>query len=571
MLSGNLSPFGLAQSSLHISRSTFEDNSATGGSGELAEVDGGLASGGAVAVGNGTDASLERNHFDGNSAQGGAGAEGGIGTGGAVSAADTATLRLERNRFSENTAQGGAGTDQDAAGRGGAVGLDTIPLFGFGKTTFPDGFMPFSGPAIVSSKFDTIEGNTAFGGIGGGIYNEGELSIKGSTLSDNEAIGQPNVSIDFVPGYSFVGAALGGGISNVGSLEIKGAEFEGNRAIGADEATGLFFGLDGAANYPGLAVGGGLHNIQEALIEHTRFSENAAIGGDLNSGSFAGVANGGGVYNDGVLELYGGSIRDNLAVAGNNNFGDINAGGGYGGGISSGSVTFLNIVLGGEGRDASLVVHGASVLGNQAIGGTGNVAPAEVPPAHNPSGGIGGGILVYQGSADISKSRVVGNHAEGGDEGLGAGGGVFFFGFVGTVSAELTSSLVAQNTAQGGDVADGLGGGIATGSLGSLFSLGSLSMNSGLTNVTVDINRTVVIGNAAKGGEAGDGLGGGIYNGSDADTTLRRSLVSRNEARGGLGGEGIGGGVYNLGDLDEIRSRIFANWASTSDDDCFGC
>lgn len=571
VLSGNISPFGFAQSSLHISSSTFEDNSATGGSGELALVDGGLASGGAVALTNGADARLVRNQFKTNSVQGGPGTEGGIGTGGAVSAADTATLRLRHNRFRSNSAGGGAGVAQDAAGRGGALGLDSIPLFGFGKTTFPDGSMPFAGPAIGSSKFDTFHANQAVGGIGGGIFNDGELSLKGSSLTDNEAIGQANVSIDFVPGYSFIGAALGGGVSNIGSLEIDDSKFDGNVATGADGAVGLFFGIDGAANYPGLAVGGGLHNVQEAVVEDTRFKNNDAIGGDLNIGSFAGVANGGGIYNDGSLEVYGGSVRGNRASAGDNNFGDINAGGGYGGGITSGSVTFVNVLLGGEGRDASLVVHGASVRGNEAIGGANNVAPTEVPPAHKPSGGIGGGIVVYQGSADISKSSVVDNHAKGGDGGLGAGGGIFFFGFVGTVDANLSASLVARNTARGGDGADGLGGGIATGSLGSLFSLGSLVMDPGLTNVTVDVHRTAVVGNLAKGGEGGNGLGGGLHNGSDAATNLQRSLISVNKARGGLGGDGIGGGIYNLGDLSAVHSLIFANWASTSDDNCFGC
>lgn len=571
VLSGNLSPFGLAPSSLHISRSTFEDNSASGGSGELAAVDGGLASGGAVALGNGTTATLEKNQFEDNSVHGGPGTRGGIGNGGAVSAADASTLQLRRNRFHENTAGGGDGAEQDSAGRGGALGLDTVPLFGFGKTTFPDGSMPFASPATATSHRDTFHGNTAFGGIGGGIYNEGELTLNGSRVTDNQALGQTDVSIEFVSGYSFIGAALGGGISNLGTLEVTSASFQGNQAIGADEASGLFFGISGSANYPGLAAGGGLHNLQEASVTRTRFHDNEAIGGDSNSGSFAGVANGGGVYNDGALDLDGGSIRNNRAVAGDNNFGDINAGGGYGGGLTSGSVTFLNTVLGGEGRDASLELRGTSVRGNQAIGGDGNTAPAEVPLAHNVSGGIGGGIVVYQGSADISRAIVVDNHAQGGDEGPGAGGGVFFFGFVGTVNAEMSASLVAHNTAKGGDGADGLGGGIASGSLGSLFSLGSLLMDSDLNNATVDVHRTAVIGNVAVGGEGGDGLGGGIFNGEDADATLSRSFIAGNRAVGGSGGEGIGGGVYNLGDLDESRSWIFANWASTSDDNCFGC
>jgi hypothetical protein len=526
---------------------------------------------------------LERNLFRYNSVQGGpGGVEGGIGTGGAASAADTATLRSERNRFVENTAEGGAGSgvDNDAAGRGGAVGLDTIPLFGFGKTVFPDGSTPFAGPAIGSSKFDTFHGNKAYGGIGGGIYNEGDLSIKGSTLAENQAIGQATVSIEFVPGYSFVGVGLGGGVSNIGSLDIKNATFEANEAIGGHDADGANFFTDGFANYPGLGVGGGLHNITQASVKNSHFFGNGAIGGDNNFGSFAGVGNGGGIYNDGDLVLRNSSVHNNVASGGDGNEGDINAGGGYGGGVSSGSVTFLNLLLGGEGRDASLDVDRSSIVDNRAIAGAGNVGPDEitlpppadvtipVPLAHKPSGGIGGGIAVYQGTASISKSDIVGNRAEGNDSGVGAGGGVFFFGFVGYVNAELSKSTVAHNTAIGEGTGDALGGGIATGSLGSIFSVGFQTGMPLEPNVVVTIDRTSVFDNRAQGG--GNGLGGGIYNGYDAVTTLSRSVVTENTASSAGVGLGIGGGVYNEGQLHQIRSMIFANLADI-DDDCFGC
>jgi hypothetical protein len=587
VLSGNLSPFALAQSTLHISRSTFENNSAYGGSGESQGVAGGLASGGAVAVGNGSDAKLERNHFEGNSVEGGAGSEGGIGTGGAASAADTAQLRLERNRFTENSAKGGVGAISDGAGRGGAVGLDTIEQFGFGKTEIelPDGrvIMPFAGPATASSKFDTFEGNTAYGGIGGGIYNEGELSIKGSTLSGNKAEGQKNTRIEFVPGYTFVGAGLGGGISNLGSLNMKLVSFESNEATGADDSEGpnitFFEPFTVFPDYPGLAVGGGLHNIGVAKVENGRFLSNEANAGHNNVGTFAGVANGGGIYNDNELTIIRSSVHGNRAIGGNGNGGDLNAGGGYGGGLASGSVTEIarikELPVDFEPRSATLRAEKISVHSNEASGGDGNtgVLPFEVPDAHKPAAGIGGGIAVYQGEAQINKAKIYENLAAGGEGGLGAGGGVFFFGFVGSVNAELSSSLVAHNTARGGDGADGLGGGIATGSLGSIFSLGLLSErpDPDLTNVMVTINRTNVNTNVAIGGDERDGLGGGIYNGSTADTELVRSLVFANRARGGSNGEGIGGGVFNDGEFEEIRSRIFANWASTSDDDCADC
>ncbi len=585
VLSGDLSPFGLAESSLRVSRSTFKHNSATGGSGATAGVAGGLASGGAIAVGNGSDARLERNSFYENSVSGGAGgggAEGGIGTGGAVLAADAATLRLQRNRFVKNEAEGGdgSGTNNGGTGRGGALGLDTIQQFGFGKTTFPDGSMPFDGPATATSQFDVFYRNTAKGGIGGGIYNDGDLSILGSRLVSNKAQGSSDVAIDFVPGYTFLGAALGGGVSNIGSLEVKNATFALNEAEGADNTSGANFLSDGFANYAGLGVGGGLHNIGQASVKNSHFTGNGALGGDGNEGSFAGVGNGGGIYNDGALTFLNGTVRDNVAKGGDGNSGDLNAGGGYGGGIVSGSVAFLSGV-----RDASVQVERSSIVGNQAVGGTSNVGPETItlpppagltiptPAAHKPSGGIGGGILVYQGTASISKTDIVGNRAEGNDAGFAAGGGVFFFGFVGFVNADLSQSTVAHNTAIAGGTGNALGAGIAIGSLGSIFSAGFLSGNPGATNVFVSVDRTDVSYNDALGGEGGNGLGGGIFNGYDAETSLERSRVKKNKAIGGPGGSGIGGGIYNelYGDFHEERSQIFANWASTRYDDCFNC
>ena len=47
--------------------------------------------------------------------------------------------------------------------------------------------------------------------------------------------------------------------------------------------------------------------------------------------------------------------------------------------------------------------------------------------------------------------------------------------------------------------------------------------------------------------------------------------MTENQALGASSGDGIGGGIYNLGDLQQIHAEIFANYASTSDDDCFNC
>ncbi len=552
--SGNISPFGISESSLLVKRSSFVGNAATAGDGGAAGLAGGQANGGAVAVNNLGVGELLHNQFVGNMATGGVGgsdAAGGIATGGAVATAGGASLMMKRNLLRENSAVGGegTGTGSTAAGRGGGLGSATIELAGF-----------VPGPATASVRFDRFDANSATG-AGGGIFNQGSLSVHRSTLTDNVAVGDANTIIDFYPGYEFQGAALGGGISNLGSVEIVGSRFDGNQAVGADGASGPSVLLTDPADnvqptYPGLAVGGGLHNLADATVKRSVFVDNGAIAGDNNQGSFAGVANGGGIYNDGSLSFRRSTMKDSLASGGDNNSGDINVGGAYGGGISSGTVTALFGL-----RSASIEVHGSRVTANRAVGGDDNtvVGLTSVPQAHQPGAGIGGGILVFQGEGLIRASQVTRNVAAGGTDAIGAGGGIFALGFIGPVDVEVFSSQVSRNKAIGGDGENGLGGGIAASSLGSLFG----------GPVDVSVARSVVFANLARGTDDGDGWGGGIFNDEDSTLDLTRSLVFGNRARGGASGDGVGGGLYNLGAVDLTRSYIFANFASTSDDNWY--
>ncbi len=263
--------------------------------------------------------------------------------------------------------------------------------------------------------------------------------------------------------------------------------------------------------------------------------------------------------NDGTLELSQSLIHGNLSIGGNGNLGDINAGGGYGAGLTSGSVT----ALGGL-RSASLRIDRTSVEGNEARGGNENEGLGlGFLPIHQPAGGIGGGILVYQGDAVISKTQINDNLAAGGEGGLGAGGGVAFLAFAVNVKAELSQSTVANNVAIGGVGGDGTGGGILVGSLGSFFA----ANEPGVPNAIVTIDQTAVTCNRAQGGEAGDGIGGGIFNDEDAMTELIDSIVGGNRAVGGEGGDGIDDQIANFGELDLIRTKVFAKYRCGCDDD----
>jgi len=219
-------------------------------------------------------------------------------------------------------------------------------------------------------------------------------------------------------------------------------------------------------------------------------------------------------------------------------------------------------------RSASLEIRHTKLIGNEATGGDGNslvALPIPTPQIHRPAGAFGAGVNVYQGTADISKSVIANNVSRAGESGDAGGAGVAFFGFVGTVEASLSNSLVMNNLAYSED-GESLGAGISSGALGSLF-----AVRNGSAVVTASISRVLIFGNRAEAGEGGRAFGGGIYNDSESDLTLERSKVFKNQAVAGPGGEGIGGGIYSQVAVDLIHSKVFKNFASTSDDDCFGC
>ncbi|WKZ47134.1 MAG: sortase [Anaerolineales bacterium] len=111
---------------------------------------------------------------------------------------------------------------------------------------------------------------------GGGIFNQGTLTVTDSAISDNSATG------------------YGGGVFNLGNLTVTNSTLSGNSAI----------------------WGGGINNSRTLTVTNSTLSGNSAgnTGGGIDNGSTLTVANstlsgnsagddGGGIYNDGFLSL----------------------------------------------------------------------------------------------------------------------------------------------------------------------------------------------------------------------------------------------------------------------------
>lgn len=548
--------FGIASATLDVRHSTFNGNRATAGVGirsDATNADGAEAYGGAVSVFLGSDGTLRHNSFQDNLAVGGAGlgdtGNGGNATGGAVAGITNIDLTLARNAFTGNGAVGGAGADEglNGNGQGGGVGLGVWSVAG-GEF---DALVPsasMSGDRLVANQAD---------GIGGGVYNAGELTIRRALFGGNEATGGTQ-SIVYAGSIGTAGGAMGGGVANFGSLAISQSQFRGNVVRGADEVDSTM-AVYGGTGFAGAAFGGGLSNHGHATVENSRFERNVSEAGDGGNGDFATIGSGGAIYSDEFLEVSRSRFTRNEAFGGDNGQSPFHNGHALGGAIASGSLLPL---FDPESAGAELVVDHSQFSGNRAVGGDGNqVTNPEVARADGPNNAFGGAILVYQGTASIGHTVVVNNLAQGGDGGaedngsLGVGGGIFLFSFVGGVTAELEHLFVWGNEARGGIDGAGIGGGIAIGSFDSPFGAPG----------TAKISHSSIVNNRAVGGAGdGDAFGGGIFNG-DSDTLLIRDGIFANTA---VGDEGQGGGVYNeSGELKMDRlTRLLTRFNHASDD-----
>lgn len=315
------------------------------------------------------------------------------------------TLTVEETAIRENIAFG-------ATGVGGIYSSGRLALDG---STVSDNEGGFPGVGGVSNDGTaTITRSTISGNIsleqGGGISNQGTAAITDSTISGN---------------YGYLGG--GGGIANFGTLTVTRSAIDGNH--GGDGSGGGIhnggtaivtattvsgnFGEDGGgiANLGtltlmrspvrdntaccifGTGAGGGIWNWGTALLVQSPIDGNAAVSGggianfgtltvrhsDLIDNSTSNLrhmtGDGGGLYNGGAAELFGATIRGNVAT-------------GRGGGIRNGPGYF-----GGVG---TLSLEQSAVTGNTALDLDG-------------TGIFGGGIYNDLGTVTLWHTSVSGN------------------------------------------------------------------------------------------------------------------------------------------------------------------
>jgi IPTL-CTERM motif len=209
--------------------------------------------------------------------------------------------------------------------------------------------------------------------VGGGIMNEGSLSMSNCGVVGNQAIGADR-------GYGF-----GGGIASTGPLSLTGCLVQGNRAQGGSNG--------------GDAGGGGINHGGGALITlvRTRVEDNTALGGHGGSAidGRGGFATGGAMSIFSTLHVSESVIANNFARGG---VGGVNGEAlGYSGGANGGGL-FLAC--------CEQLITATTITGNRAEGGDGSAGGLGVE-----GGADGGGVYKFTGGLTVSNSTFSANVA----------------------------------------------------------------------------------------------------------------------------------------------------------------
>ncbi len=370
-----------------------------------------------------------------------------------------------------------------------------------------DGFLELDNVEVTGG---VVSG--AFNALGGGIYNEGTVSINNSTISGNSVTNDRN-SIDNIrtPSLTFPPEIIyGGGINNSGTATINNSTISENSA-GSD--------------------GGGINNSGTVTINNSTISDNSAgsDGGGIRN-SFSGTAtinnstisensanDGGGIDNRNTASINNSSISGNSAA---------DDGGGIYNGFS-GTATINNSSISGNSaaddgggiyNRSTTTINNSSITGNSADSGGGGI--------HNS----------FSGMASINNSTISGNSANG-------SGGI-----------ENSGTASINNSGILGNLADFGGGGIDNNFSGTVtiansnISVNSADFGGGIQNLgTATINNSSITDNSA------DFRGGGINNSGIA--SISDSTISGNSAANN------GGGIYNQGRAGISNSTISGNFA----------
>jgi Dockerin type I domain len=381
-----------------------------------------------------------------------------------------------------------------------------------------------SAAATVSISSLTLTDGNAGVGIGGGIYNDGSLTLTNCTLSADSA----TVTVATGLGFNGADAGDGGGIFNdaAGTLVLNGTTITSSRAD----------------------VGGAIYNNggHVTLTNSELFNSSAEQGGGLlNTGG--GVVNitGSTITQDNALEEAGGGIcNENSTLTITSSTVTSNVAATYGGGIANladGTLTVNSTMLQSNTADqygggifnftgATVTINNNStILSNNAVGLSG--------------AGFGGGLFNYEGTANISGSSFNGNTTTFVGSGLAD--------FAGTVN--ITGATFVNN----GNTSNQAGGALYIFADTVTIASSTFSSNEAQFGGAIyqDNNSSLVVSASTLQNNTAVMYGGGAYISSTA--FFSNSTIAGNQAQ-------FGGGLISFGAITAADTTIAGNVASSS-------
>jgi hypothetical protein len=346
---------------------------------------------------------------------------------------------------------------------------------------------------------------------GGGIDNWGTLTLKNTTVSDNE-VGGPLAS-----------DADGAGIlSEAGSLTLRNSAVEGNRAIAS--APNGRFGEGG-----GIFVTNGALSIETSVVRDNSATLTSVFpsGVDMN-------AHAGGIHvGDGVpTRVERTAITDNTVTA-TDPFGE--------------PVAFDSGMLVGS---SPLVMRDSVISGNRVTGTS--ATSADVGP--------GGSALELNGGGTITRTHITANASTA----ISAGGIAAVNGGLAVLTFDGDPKLVVvRDSVISGNVA------VATSTTGTANVMGGGIF----TNSLLELDDVTIRGNSGRAlAPTGVVQGGGIWNGvllsgPPVELALHDTTVTRNAVSGSPGIAVGGGGLFTTAPVTLDDSVI----ANNTPDQCYGC
>ena len=381
---------------------------------------------------------------------------------------------------------------------------------------------------ITSGATATINGLTITNtyhsaGGGGGISNEGVLTLNNSIITGNTA------------GYSFDSykANLGGGIYNTGTLTVNHSIISDNLTTNYSSIT---FGRGGPTITTLNAYGNGIYNSGNLTLNDSNISGNGYVRSpSLGGAGLDSVYNRGyltvnhstinGNYNGAIGNQYGNLTVDYSTISGNTlstlNFDVAAGGGGIYNSLGNVTVNYSNIT-----DNTSTVIYGGGGIYNESMGTSFGNEVGDVTVNYSTISGNTSTSTYSAGGGIYNGGRLTVNYSNITDNQAPIGGGI---------DNRYGATLIVNYSSINGNTADKAGGGIFNEST-DIYT----NANNPLLGVVIVSNSTIADNQAH--------FGAGIYN--DGTLTVGNSVIKHNKAFGielSSGGYefGDGGGIYN--------------------------